>query len=257
MLEPEHLDERRDFIVPGNKEETINYCVDHFISCYQQAVASRGFFAVALSGGSTPKAIFNKLSSKEYADKIAWENVLVFWSDERSVDPENPDSNFKMALDAGLKDHLLSENTFRMVAEENIKENALAYEQFIEEKLGKQLFDLVMLGMGDDGHTASLFPGTKALDQQDRFVVENHVPQKDTWRMTFTYTCINQSKQACFYVLGKNKQEMVKKILINKEDFPSSHIGTENHRALWILDDEAMGDEYLLKKARETLKRSD
>lgn len=230
---------KKEYIVPGNKNETITFCADYFVSLYKKAIEDKGMFSVALSGGSTPKAIFTMLSQAPYRKQIDWTKVLVFWSDERSVPPTDPESNYKMAMDAGLKDLVLPKNTFRMQAEKDIEDQAREYEKLIREKLKSSLFDLVMLGMGDDGHTASLFPGTKALDTKDRLVVANYIPEKSKWRMTFTFECINESQNICLYVLGKNKQQMVKKILLEDKDYPAAHVGTLHHKALWILDNEA------------------
>lgn len=245
MSEESHFfsfDERRDIAHPGDKEKTLNFAVEHFISCGKEAIQNHQFFAVALSGGSTPKAIFEKLSSPEYSGELDWTKVLLFWSDERTVPPTSPESNFRMAMDAGLKTLSIPPNhIFRMEAEENCAENAKAYEQKIKETLGPRPFDLIMLGMGDDGHTASLFPGTKALDEKIALVVANEVPQKKSWRMTFTYPLINRGKNIVVYVLGASKGNKVKEVFKenHKPPFPVSLIGTPGNKALWILDTEA------------------
>ncbi|MBS0625357.1 MAG: 6-phosphogluconolactonase [Verrucomicrobia bacterium] len=228
-----HWDAKRDLAVPGDAAETIAFAVDHWLKSARAAIEKKGRFAVALSGGSTPKAIFEKLAEKPTA--LDWSRVLLFWSDERAVPPDHPDSNYKMALDAGFsKLPIPSNHIFRMKAETHIEQHALEYEKTIRRELGPSLFDLVMLGVGEDGHTASLFPGTTALDIQDRLVVANHIPQKNTWRMTFTFPCINQSALAVIYALGASKQEIVPQAL--KGHFPSSHVGTQERKALWILD---------------------
>lgn len=232
-----HWDERRDLAVPGDTAETIAFAVDHWLQSARSAIEKNGRFAVALSGGSTPKSIFEKLAEKPAA--IDWSRVLLFWSDERAVPPDHPDSNYKMALDAGFsKLPIPSSHIFRMKAETQIEQHALEYEKTIRRELGPSLFDLVMLGVGEDGHTASLFPGTSALAVQDRLVVANHIIQKNTWRMTFTFPCINQSAQAAIYALGTSKQEIVSQVLKAPLPFPwpSSHIGTKERKALWILD---------------------
>ena len=236
------FDDRRDIAHPGDKEETLNFSVEHFISCGKEAIQNHGFFAVALSGGSTPKAIFEKLSSPEYSGNLDWSKVLLFWGDERSDPPTSPDSNFRMAMDAGLKTlSIPPEHVFRMEAEEKIEENARRYEEKIREALGPRPFDLIMLGMGEDGHTASLFPGTKALDEKGALVVANEVPQKKTWRMTFTTPLINRAKNTVIYVIGKSKADMVKQVFKESHEppFPVSLIGTTGNKALWILDSEA------------------
>ncbi|MCP5506148.1 MAG: 6-phosphogluconolactonase [Chlamydiales bacterium] len=245
MSEESHFfsfDDRRDIAHPGDKEKTLNFAVEHFISCGKEAIRNHGFFAVALSGGSTPKAIFEKLSSSDHSNALDWKKVLLFWSDERSVPPTSSESNFRMAMDAGLKSlSIPHEHIFRMEAEENIEAHAKAYEQKVKEVLGLRPFDLIMLGMGEDGHTASLFPGTKALEEKTALVVANEVPQKKTWRMTFTFPLINRAKNTVIYVLGGSKAEMVKQVLkeTHEPPYPVSCVGTKGNKALWILDDEA------------------
>lgn len=243
-------DERRDIAHPGNYQETLIFSTEHFLNCAKEAIKLHDYFAVALSGGSTPKAIFEMLSKPPYSSEIDWKKVLLFWSDERSVPPTDSTNNFHMALQAGFKNLPIPRNQiFRMEAENDIEKNADEYEKTIRQILGTRPFDLVMLGMGEDGHTASLFPKTKALKEVERWVVANHVPQKDTYRMTFTYTCINKAKNIVIYVLGKNKQKMIHQVFLKKNDppFPVSLIGTPTNKALWILDTNAYGD---LKKSK-------
>lgn len=234
------LDARRDIIIPGDAQETVHFCVEQFLAIGQEAIAQRGFFTVALSGGQTPHAIFKALSLPANRDRLDWSKVLCFWSDERSVPPSHPESNYKTAMDAGLKAlPLLKEHIFRMQAEENIEENALEYEKLIRQWVPSVSFDLLMLGMGEDGHTASLFPRTHGLHTKDRLVIANFVPQKETWRMSFTYECIHSAKVICIYAIGKNKESMVAQALTSfydPDNLPIQRVGTDHHKALWILD---------------------
>lgn len=236
------LDERRDIAHPGDRDHTLVFAVEHFLNCAKEAMKTHEYFAVALSGGSTPKKIYEMLSSPSYAGEIDWTKVLLFWGDERSASPTSPDSNFRMAMDAGLKSlSIPPAHIFRMEAEEHIEDGARAYEAKIHEILGSRPFDLVMLGMGEDGHTASLFPGTKALDEKSALVAANEVPQKETWRMTLTFPCINAARNIAIYVLGKSKAEMVHKVFHenHKPPYPVSLVGTPQNKSLWILDTEA------------------
>ena len=221
-------DEKRTIASPGNKEKTLAFAVDHWLALARSAIKDHGYFKVALSGGSTPKAIFSSFKP----DQLDWSKVHLFWSDERSVSPENPDSNYKMAMDAGLS-KLPIKTVHRMVAEKDIEENARRYEELI----GDESFDLIMLGMGEDGHTASLFPGTEALDETERLVVANEVPQKNTFRMTMTFPCINRAKNVAIYVLGASKAEMVNKVFTHREMHPPLPI--QQVKGLWILDEPA------------------
>lgn len=238
------FDERRFLAIPGNKEHALKFAVEHFLEVGNKAIDDHGFFAVALSGGSTPKTIYQSLSSIENKNRLPWEKVLLFWSDERAVPPTHPDSNFHMAMEeGGLKTlPILNENIFRMVAEHHYEENSLAYEKLIQEKLKNRPFDLIMLGLGDFGHTASLFPDTEAMKIKNRSVVLNYVHQKNSWRMTFTFELINQANHICFYVWGEDKATLVDYVFTspyNSELIPAQGIGSKEHPALWILDTSA------------------
>ena len=244
----EHLkitpwDERRDLLVPGDASTTLEVCVRHFIACARQAIAEKGTFYVALAGGSTPKAIYEKLSILPYKDQVDWSKVFLFWGDERSVAPDSPESNYKMAMESGFKTLPIPPSQIhRMKAEEAIEENALAYDQILRTILNNGLLDLVILGMGEDGHTASLFPQTEALKARDRLAVANFIPQKSTWRMTLTYEAINNAQNIVIYVLGANKKHTLHEVLQSKPQFdryPIQKIGTKEHKALWIVDEAA------------------
>jgi 6-phosphogluconolactonase len=233
------LDNRRKLTIPGDHETTLAFAVDLWLEIALESIKDHNFFAVALSGGSTPKKIFQKLSTME--DRLDWSKVFLFWGDERSVAPTHPDSNYRMAMEeGGLSKLPISKNQiFRMVAETDIEENAKAYEDTILDKLGSHPFDLIMLGMGEDGHTASLFPHTQGLKVKGRLVIPNFVPQKNTWRMTFTYECINRSRQICIYVLGEEKALILEKVLADSthpDDYPIQLIGSSTNPALWIID---------------------
>lgn len=234
------FDKRRDIIIPGNAEQTVLFCAKQFLQIGREAIEKNGFFTAALSGGSTPNAIFKEISQPAYANALDWSKVLLFWSDERSVPPDHAESNYLHAMLSGIKSlPLLPENIFRMPAEKDIEENALAYEQLIREKIPSLQFDLIMLGMGEDGHTASLFPRTHGLQAKNRLVIANYVPQKHTWRMSMTYECIHMAKIICIYVIGANKASTVANVLLGSYDpdnLPIQKIGTPSHKAFWILD---------------------
>lgn len=228
-------DERRDYFAGKNTQEAIDFAVENWIHTAKRAIQQRGRFAVALSGGSTPKAIYAELVKKADLD---WKLIWLFFSDERAVPPDHPDSNYCMAMESFQKVPIPISQIFRMQAEKNIEQNAKNYEEQIKHHLGPHLFDLVMLGLGEDGHTASLFPDTDALKIQNRLVVPNYIPDKKSWRMTFTFPCINQSRASALYALGKSKETIVGKVLEAAIDshYPASRIGTPEHKALWILD---------------------
>lgn len=233
---------------------TLIFCVEHFIALCRQAIKDHGAFFVALSGGSTPKAIFNHLSSPPYDQMVEWSKVHLFWSDERECMPDSPDSNYHMAMQAGLgKMPIPPAQIHRMHTEERIEENADAYEQEIAATLKGRPFDLVMLGMGEDGHTASLFPYTEALKVQHRLVIANYIPDKKTWRMTFTFDCINQASHIAIYVLGDSKKKALAEVLLFPNQFdryPVQNVGTVTRHALWIVD-EAAAAELLAQKEQK------
>lgn len=240
------FDARRDIVIPGGSQETVQFCTRQFLQIGKEAIRQRGAFVVALSGGQTPQAIFSNLSRPPYREMLDWTKVFCFWSDERSVPPDHPDSNYHNAMKAGLAQlPIPKEQIFRMPAEENIEKNALTYERLIREKVPSLNFDLIMLGMGEDGHTASLFPHTPALHTTYRLVVANYVPEKKTWRMTMTYECIQQALHICLAVMGENKAHMVAQALTGPyepENWPVQRVGTPTHKALWILDSAASKD---------------
>lgn len=238
------FDDRRDLALPGNLEQTLTFCVEHFIEIGKSAIAKQGIFSVALSGGSTPKAIFQLLATDTYRSLLDWSRVQLFWSDERCVPPSDPDSNYKMAMDAGFsKLPLDPQKIFRMPADSaDLDQAAHDYEQTIKKHVPNAQFDLVMLGMGEDGHTASLFPKTHGLSVEGKLVTANFIPQKDCWRMTLTYEEINSSHHIAIYTLGKSKAEMVEKVLHSSyepELFPIQRVGTRQNKVLWILDSDA------------------
>lgn len=242
------FDERRDVVIPGNHEETLLYAINHFIELANKTIEADGYFSVALSGGNTPKSIYEGLSSQKNKNKVNWDKVLLFWSDERYVPHNHPDSNYLMAMDAGFSSlPIPSENIFPVPINGNWETDAKKYEKLITKKIPSQKFDLVMLGMGDDGHTASLFPMTHGLHSNQRLVIANFIPQKDCWRITLTYECINDASHTAIYVMGKNKASMIEKVFtspFNIDQLPIQGIGTEEHRALWIMDEDAAGSTF-------------
>lgn len=240
-LSPKPWDDSKEVIIPGNKTATLTFCAEHFIRSASCAIHDHDAFFVALSGGSTPKALFELLTSAAYKDLVQWNKCHLFWSDERAVPCDHPDSNYHMAMQSGLsKMPIPASQIHRMPAEGDIEQAALAYEKTISSVLKRHPFDLIMLGLGEDGHTASLFPSTQALNVKDRLVAANHVPQHDCWRMTFTYPCINQARHIAIYVLGGSKKKIVTEVLFAKAaTYPIQQVGTPTHKALWILDEDA------------------
>ena len=232
-------DERRDLVIAASSEEAIGFAAENWIHQAQKSIQQRARFAVALSGGSTPKAIYQKVTQ---SNAIDWTKVWLFWSDERNCPPDHPDSNYKMAMDNGFsRVPIPKEQIFRMQAESHIEANARKYEELISHHLGKHLFDLVMLGMGEDGHTASLFPETEGLNIEDRLVISNFIPRLKTHRMTLTFPCILQSTKTIVYALGAAKKEILPQVLqaAIRSPWPASRLGNVEKKALWIVDQAA------------------
>jgi len=217
---------------------------EHFISLATEAIAQRGRFAVALSGGSTPRAAYVLLASPEYAEQLDWARVHLFWGDERCVPPEHPDSNYGMVSEMLLKSvPVPEENIHRMPGEEEPAEAARQYEKMLRDFFSAEShLDLIFLGVGSDGHTASLFPGTRALGTQGRWVVANYMERPGRWRLTLTPEAINAAGQVTFLVSGAQKAEILREILLGPqrpEELPAQLIKPARGRLLWLVDAQA------------------
>jgi 6-phosphogluconolactonase len=212
-----------------------------FVECADAAIKQQGRFSVALSGGSTPRALHRILAGEGFVDRVDWSNVYVFFGDERTVPPDDPESNFRMAQETLLSQVPIPQsNVYRIPAEQQPAQAANSYEQMLRDFFGDQpRFDLVFLGMGDDGHTASLFPHTAALDEQARWVVANHVEKLDTWRITLTAGAINAAKKVAFLVSGEKKATRLREVLHSvhqPHELPSQLIQPESGALLWLVD---------------------
>ncbi len=228
------LDPKNVAIVPGDDNVTLDYAAKHFVKSCKDAIEKRGAAFIALSGGSTPKAIFQRMKTEGVDGK----KVFLFWSDERTVSPNSPDSNYRMAMESGpFAKWIPEDQIFRIEGEKDPKQAAEHYEKIIRKIVPEGIFDLITLGMGDDGHTASLFPGTEAIKEKYRFVTENFVPKLNTHRITFTFPLIHRARETVVYLIGEKKAEMAKTILIDRPGiYPAEQIGIVDHPATWILD---------------------
>jgi 6-phosphogluconolactonase len=224
---------------------------EHFLETIQATVAARGKARVAISGGSTPKTTFELLANPadRFLKSMPWENLELYWVDERCVPPDHPDSNYRMTREAMLsKVPLKSEDVFRIEGEFDPETAAARYEskiraQFRLEGAEVPRFDVLALGMGDDGHTASLFPHTAGLHELGRVAIANHVPQqKETWRVTLTWPVIIEASEIFFLIGGKAKADPVHRVLqgpYDPETLPSQLIQPKSGRLLFLLDKEA------------------
>jgi 6-phosphogluconolactonase len=242
------LNKRWNLIIPGDYLSTLLFCTQHFISTCKESIQDHGMCTIALSGGSTPQALFERITSLPQSKEIDWSHIHLFWSDERAVPPTHPDSNYRMAMNAGFKHMPIpKEHIHRMPAETKEDADAEQYETVLREVLQGRALDLVMLGMGEDGHTASLFPKSPALKMKNRTVVSHLANEERGWRMTFTMDMINSAKTIVLYVLGAQKQYILADALLSPTiKYPVQHVGTETHPALWIAD-EAAASEFLKK----------
>jgi len=212
------------------------------------AIAARGRFAIGLSGGSTPRPLYELLASPAFASRIDWTNVHVFWGDERCVPPDHPDSNYRMARET-LLDHvpLPPDNIHRLAGELDPATAAADYEAhlrafFAGDGEAGPRFDLLLLGMGDDAHTASLFPGTAALGETERWVAANYVEKLDAWRLTLTPPALNAAAEIMVLVSGASKADAFHAVLSGPTDpdkYPAQVLNPNNGRLRWLVDSEA------------------
>lgn len=218
---------------------------DLFAATAAAAADARGVARIAISGGSTPKAMFALLAdrSQPYFARVPWDKLHLFWVDERCVPPTDADSNYRMTSEAMLsKVPLPPANIHRMQGELDPALAAANYEAEIRAEFGPGIpvFDLILLGMGDDGHTASLFPHTQALHELTRIVVANHVPQqKQSWRITLTSPVINHGREIAFLIEGAAKTAVLHDVLLgpyNPEVTPSQLIRPASGKLSFLLD---------------------
>lgn len=212
------------------------------------AATATGRFAIALSGGSTPRRLYQILAEPRFSQRLDWGRIHLFWGDERFVPPDDPASNFRMAREA-LLDHvpIPPANIHRVPTEGTPEEAAKRYESELQTYYGdtaldseRPLFDVILLGLGDNGHTASLFPGTPALDELRAWVVPVtvDVPQP---RLTLTYPVIASSKYVAFLVAGRGKREVVQRVWSGDRSLPATRVATIGE-TVWFLDAEAAGE---------------
>jgi 6-phosphogluconolactonase len=217
---------------------------DAFVRAAGLAIAARGRFAVALSGGSTPKAMLGLLGEVSYARKIDWRHTHLFWSDERCVGPEDPESNYGMARHALLSGGLVPDaNVHRMMGELEPHVGALDYNLRLHSFFGATtpVFDLIYLGLGPDGHTASLFPHTDALKVTDQPCAANRVDSgvASPWRLTLTFHAINAGRAVTFLVEGPEKADILKRVLaapLERDSLPAQGVVPKRGALTWLVD---------------------
>jgi 6-phosphogluconolactonase len=219
--------------------DLFNFAAERFIEIADAAITERGKFTVALAGGSTPKELYKLLAAKN----LAWNNVIFFFGDERNVPIDSDDSNYKTANETLFKPlNINPNNIYRWQTELETPEKVAAdYAEKIDNIA--PTFDLILLGMGNDGHTASLFPHTKALAQNDKTAVENWVEKLNTWRFTLTFKTINNARNIIFLVKGEDKADVLHEVLHGEfcpDKLPSQNIKPENGKLLWLSAENAV-----------------
>jgi 6-phosphogluconolactonase len=233
--------------VSSTPAEVAKAAAELFTAAVVAAAKARGIARVAISGGTTPKAMFALLAdpAQPFVKEIPWDKLDLYWVDERSVGPDDAESNYRMTREALLsKVPLPAERIHRMEGELNPEEAAARYEAVIRngfrlEGAETPTFDLILLGMGDDGHTASLFPHTEAINDMTHIVVANHVPQKNTWRITLTWPVINQGREVAFLIEGAGKAQVLHDVMqgpYQPDTYPSQIIRPASGKLTLLLD---------------------
>ena len=207
------------------------------------ALAERGEFRIALAGGNTPRPIYKEFG--QIARDLSWEKVRFTFGDERCVPPDNEQSNFRMARENLFEPYSVPERSIlRMRGEIEPQLAAQEYEDqlnLLATQHGETIYrhDLILLGMGDDGHTASLFPGTLAVDEQVRRVVSNFVPKFDSWRLTMTFPLLNQARHVLFLVGSAKNPALLERVIGGDPEFPASRVAPANGQLTWMIGERA------------------
>jgi 6-phosphogluconolactonase len=231
-----------------NSRDLARAAAEYFAARCREAVEERGSFTIALSGGSTPKLLFELLADRDepFRDQIAWSSIHFFWSDERHVPPDHPDSNYRMANEAMLSRIPMTTNNVHRVLSENpsAAEAATDYEETLVEITQQSLprLDLILLGLGIDGHTASIFPGSEVLHETKRLVAAPWVEKFQTYRITMTLPLLNNGATIVFLVSGSEKATIVKAVFQGPEKYPAQAVKPTDGELLWMLDDDAASE---------------
>lgn len=235
---------RRLEIVP-TKEDLVQQAVELFIDAAKTQIRRKGVFSVALSGGSTPKPVYAALAEPGNRDRVDWGKVHLFWGDERHVPPEDPQSNYRMAREALLDQiDIPAENIHRVPAEMEVRMAAFQYEEELRQFFGGKwpVLDFIFLGMGQDGHTASLFPQSAGLNEDFRWFIANYAPRMETWRLTLSAPAINAARFVLVLVEGEDKADRLKAVLTGPSDpyeMPIQMIDPREGEMVWLVDQAA------------------
>lgn len=239
-----NYENRLSLLCLDSLEEALDFCLQDFLQNLKACVEKKGKFTCALSGGSTPLQLFQRFKELKDSPDIPWDKVCFFWGDERYVPPYHADNNYFQAMQAGLESLPIPKDQFFPIPTLSTpSQDAQTYCETLMNHVEDLSFDYVMLGLGEDGHLASLFPHTSAILEKNRLACENHVPQVDSYRITLTFPILKQAKRIIFYVLGKRKQEILK--LLSKNNFapdplyPATLLEGSRSLPLWVCDRDA------------------
>ena len=244
---------RRTVEVAANRGALMEAGAAAFVAAARAAIGAHGRFIAALSGGSTPRALFELLATERFASSVDWSRVHVCWGDERAVPPDAAASNYRMAREA-LLDHvpIPASQVHRIRGEDPPQVAAEAYERTLRTLFATPVgpprpepgarFDLVLLGMGDNGHTASLFPGLHAAREAERWVVAESVAEVGMWRITLTPVVLNAAAEVVFLVAGADKAAMLHRVLdgpVRPDALPAQVVAPHDGRLRWLVDTDA------------------
>ena len=227
-------------------EQVAVAAAERFVECANELHRGLTRFSVALAGGNTPRRVYELLATDRFKNRVEWSRVYLFFGDERCVPPEHPDSNYRMAFES-LISHIPipATNVYRIIGEGDANENARSYENQLRaffDGLSYPRFDLVLLGMGDDGHTASLFPGSPASRESARWVVPTRNEQSGQDRITLTVPVFNHARRVTFLITGKKKAQRLKEVLRpepESKELPVQAVAPIEGMLEWLVDSEA------------------
>jgi len=228
----------------SDRQALIRAAAERIVASAAEATAARGRCLLSLSGGSTPRPVYELLASPTEARRIDWSRLQLFWGDERCVPPDHPDSNYRMTREA-LIDHvpIPPDNVHRIRGEDRPEEAAIAYERLLRTFFGsgaapERSFNLVLLGMGADGHTASIFPGSPAVSESRRWSMPVHVARpREMWRVTLTAPVLNAAAEVIFLVAGADKAARLREVLRDEApSLPARLIAPPHGVVRWMVD---------------------
>jgi len=211
---------------------------DFILVAAREALKQRGEFWIALSGGNTPRAVYSEIARRE----MPWDKFQFTFGDERCVPPDNTESNFRMANEALFRPASVPESSIlRMPGEINPRQAAANYEKRLHAsavKRNEKIYqhDLILLGLGDDGHTASLFPDTEALSETEHLVVANQVPKLNSWRLTFTFPLIFAARAVCFLIGANKDPDLIERVFAGDRALPAARVQREAQNVTWIIE---------------------